>query len=107
VTLTLSAAQVFGLLLAAASLSSLMTLLVMHLAFKYRIGPEIERKVDLRLTEGAARLEENLRQRVVEAVFGKSDVIRERARDIARTGISLLSGRRSATRDDFDDEGDF
>jgi ABC-type transport system involved in cytochrome bd biosynthesis fused ATPase/permease subunit len=105
--MTLSAFQMFGLLLAAAGLSSLITLLVMHLAFKYRIGPEIERKVDVRLSEGATRLEENLRQRFLEAVFGKSDLIQKRARDIARTGISLLAGRRSATRDDYDDEGDF
>ncbi|HEY9118707.1 MAG TPA: hypothetical protein VIN33_03065 [Marinobacter sp.] len=104
--IALSATQVFGLLFAAAMLSSLITLLVMHLAFKYKVGPEIERKVDRRLTEGAARLEENLRQRIVEAVFGKSDIIRERARDIAKTGISLLAGRRQA-RGDYDDEGDF
>jgi ABC-type transport system involved in cytochrome bd biosynthesis fused ATPase/permease subunit len=104
--IALSAAQIFGLLFAAAMLSSLITLLVMHFAFKYRIGPEIERKVDRRLSEGAARLEENLRQRVFEAVFGKSEVIRERARDIAKTGISLLAGRRQ-TRADYDDEGDF
>ena len=103
---TLTATQVFGLLFAAALLSSLITLLVMHLAFKYKVGPEIERKVDRRLSEGAARLEENLRQRIVEAVFGKSDIIRERARDIAKTGISLLAGRRQ-TRADYDDEGDF
>ncbi len=105
-TVALSATQVFGLLFAAAILSSLITLLVMHLAFKYKVGPEIERKVDRRLSEGAARLEENLRQRIVEAVFGKSDIIRERARDIAKTGISLLAGRRQ-TRGDYDDEGDF
>lgn len=105
-TVTLSATQVFGLLFAAAMLSSVITLLVMHLAFKYKVGPEIERKVDRRLSEGAARLEENLRQRIVEAVFGKSDIIRERARDIAKTGISLLAGRRQ-TRADYDDEGDF
>lgn len=105
-TVTLSATQVFGLLFAAAMLSSLITLLVMHLAFKYKVGPEIERKVDRRLSEGAARLEENLRQRIVEAVFGKSDIIRERARDIAKTGINLLAGRRQ-TRGDHDDEGDF
>jgi ABC-type transport system involved in cytochrome bd biosynthesis fused ATPase/permease subunit len=105
-TLTLSAMQVFGLLLAAAAVSSAITLLVMHLAFHYHIGPEIERKVDVRLKEGAARLEENLRQRFVEALLGKSDIIRDRARDLAKTGISLLSGRRSM-RGDYDDEGDF
>jgi hypothetical protein len=43
---------------------------------------------------------------VEEALTGKSDVIRDRARDIARSGISLLSGRRPL-RDDYDDEGDF
>lgn len=104
-TLALSAMQVFWLLLAAAGVSSAITLLVMHLAFRYHIGPEIERKVDLRLKEGAARLEENLRQRFVEALLGKSDVIRDRARDLAKTGISLLSGRRPMR--DYDDEGDF
>lgn len=105
-TLALSAMQVFGLLLAAAGVSSAITLLVMHLAFRYHIGPEIERKVDVRLKEGAARLEENLRQRFVEALLGKSDVIRDRARGLAKTGISLLSGRLAA-RGDYDDEGDF
>ncbi|MDF1629411.1 MAG: hypothetical protein P1U78_06405 [Alcanivoracaceae bacterium] len=103
--ITLSAMQVFGLLLAAAGVSSAITLLVMHLAFRFHIGPEIERKVDVRLKEGAARLEENLRQRLVETLLGKSDVIRDRARDLAKTGISLLSGRRSMR--DYDDEGDF
>jgi ABC-type transport system involved in cytochrome bd biosynthesis fused ATPase/permease subunit len=99
---TLTAATLFWLLFGAAAMASAITLLVMHLAFKYRIGPEIERKVDRRLAEGAARLEENLRQRFLEAVFGKADVVK----GLAKTGISLLSGRRSA-RGDYDDEGDF
>lgn len=104
--MTLSSGEVFGLLFAAAALSSAITLLIMHLAFRYRIGPEIERKVDRRLQQGAARLEEALRQRFTEALFGKSDVIRERARDIAKSGFSLFSGKR-ALREDYDDEGDF
>lgn len=103
---SLTSTELFALLFAAAALSSAITLLIMHVAFKYRIGPEIERKVDRRLSQGAARLEEALRQRFSEAVFGKSEVIRDRARDIAKSGFSLFSGKR-ALREDYDDEGDF
>jgi len=105
-TFAFTPTELFWLLFGAALLSSAITLLVMHLAFKYHIGPEIERKVDVRLSEGAAKLEESLRQRLFELLTGKSDLIRDRASALAKSGISLLSGRRSA-RDTYDDEGDF
>lgn len=104
--MTVTVAELFGLLFAAAALSSLITLVVLHFAFKHRIGPQLEQRIDKRLKDGARLLEESFRQRLMEALTGKSDVIRDRARDIARTGISLLSGRRPL-RDDYDDEGDF
>ena len=104
--MTLTMTELFGLLFAAAALSSTLTLIVIHVAFKYRIGPQIELRIDVRLMNGAKLLEESFRQRLMEALTGKSDVIRDRARDIARSGISLLSGRRPL-RDDYDDEGDF
>ncbi|WP_340676384.1 hypothetical protein [Paraperlucidibaca sp.] len=98
--------QLFWMLFAAAILSSSITLLVLHLAFKYRIGPEIEEKIDKRLKSGAHLLEESIRQRFVDVLNGKSDVIRDRAKGFARTGISLLSGKRPI-RGEYDDEGDF
>ncbi|MBQ0754351.1 MAG: hypothetical protein KBT87_03735 [Gammaproteobacteria bacterium] len=98
--------QLFWMLFAAAALSSLMTLTILHIAFKYRIGPQIEEKVDRRLKSGAHLLEESIRQRFVDVLNGKSDVIRDRAKGFARTGISLLSGKRPI-RDEYDDEGDF
>ena len=90
----------------AAALASGITLIVLHFAFKYRIGPQLERRIDHRLKTGAKLLEESIRLRFVEVLTGKSDVIRDRAKGIAKTGISLLSGRRPI-RDEYDDEGDF
>lgn len=100
--MTLSAVQIFGLLFAAAALSSAITLLVAHLAFRYHIAPQIEHKVDVRLKEGAARLEERLRQRFAEVLLGKPS---EAIRDLAKNSLnSLLSGRRSsASREDEND----
>ncbi len=104
--MTFTLEQLFWTLFAAAALSSAITLLVVHVAVKYRIGPDIERRIDQRLKSGAKLLEESFRQRLQDVLSGKSDVIRDRAKDIARSGISLLSGRRPI-RDDYDDEGDF
>lgn len=104
--MTLSIEHVVYLVLATAVLSSLLTLLVLHLAFKYHIGPEIERKVDHRLKQGATQLEERIRKRFIEVLTGKSDVLRKGARDLARSGMGLLSGRRPL-RDEYDDESDY
>lgn len=99
--IALSATQVFGLLFAAAALSSAITLLVAHLAFRYHISPQIEHKVDVRLKEGAARLEERLRQRFTEALLGRPS---EAIRGLAKSGFnSLLSGGRRPNRDDDSD----
>lgn len=98
--------QLFWMLFAAAGLSSAITLIILHIAFKYRIGPQIEEKIDRRLKSGAHLLEESIRQRFIDVLNGKSDVIRDRAKGIARTGISLLAGKRPI-REDYDDEGDF
>lgn len=105
-TLSITTLELFGLLAGAALLSSAVTLLVLHLAFKYRIGPELEHRIDLRLKKSAQLIQEGFRERLGEVLSGKSDVIRERARDLARTGIGLLAGRR-AGREEYDDEGDF
>ena len=94
------------LILATGAVSAGLTLLVLHLAFKYHIGPQIERKVDRRLQKGAAQLEERIRRRFLEVLAGKSDVIVERARGLAKSGIGLLAGRRPL-RDDYDDESDY
>lgn len=94
------------LILVTGVVSASLTLLVLHLAFKYHIGPEIERKVDRRLKKGASQLEERLRKRFIEALTGKSDVIVERARGLAKSGMGLLAGRRPL-RDDYDDESDY
>ena len=104
--MTITPKELFWMLFAAAALSSAITLVVLHIAFKYRIGPQLEQRIDQRLKKGARALEEGVRERVLEVLTGNSAVIRDRARDIARTGISLLSGRRPI-RDDYDDEGDF
>lgn len=104
--MTLTLEQLFWVVFGAAMLSSAITLLVVHLAVKYRIGPDLEARIDQRLKSGARLLEESLRQRMLDILSGKSDVLRDRAKDIARTGINLFSGRRPI-RDDYDDEGDF
>jgi hypothetical protein len=100
--MTLSTTQVFWLLFAAAALSSAITLLVAHFAFRYHIAPQIEHKVDVRLKEGAARLEERLRQRFAEVLLGKPS---EAIRDLAKNSLnSLLSGRRPNTSRDDDND---
>lgn len=92
------------LLFAAAAGSSLLTLILLGVIGHFWLGPRLERKVDRRLEEGAARLEERLRQRFMELLTGRSrEVIRERARDLAR-GVGLISGRRGATDKDDADE---
>lgn len=103
---TLTTTDIVLLVLGTAVICATLVLLVLHLAFKHHIGPEIERKVDRRLKQGAAQLEERIRGRFIEVLTGKSDVLRKGARDIARTGIGLLAGRRPL-RDDYDDESDY
>lgn len=103
---TLTMTDIALLVVVTGVVCSALTLLVLHLAFKHHIGPEIERKVDRRLKQGAAQLEERIRGRFVEVLTGKSDVLVKGARDIARTGIGLLAGRRPL-RDDYEDESDY
>lgn len=93
------------LLFAAAAGASLLTLILLGLIGHFWLGPRLERKVDRRLEDGAAQLEERLRQRFMDLLTGRSrDVIRERARDLAR-GVGLISGRRQgpSDKDDADD----
>lgn len=104
--MTFTQEELFWTVFGAAMLSSAVTLLIVHVAVKYHIGPDLERRIDQRLKSGAQLLEESFRQRLQDVLSGKSDVIRDRAKGIARTGISLLSGRRPI-RDEYDDEGDF
>ena len=90
------------LLFAAAAGSSLLTLVLLGIIGHFWLGPRLERKVDRRLEEGAARLEERLRQRFMDLLTGRSrEVIRERARDLAR-GVGLISGRRQGPMDKDD-----
>ncbi|MED5389260.1 MAG: hypothetical protein VX793_10440 [Pseudomonadota bacterium] len=91
------------LLFAAAGASSLITLIVLGLIGHFYLGPRIERKIDRRLEEGAAQLEERLRKRIVDLLTGRSrEVIRNSARDLAR-GMGLIGNRR---QDEDDNPGE-
>ena len=93
------------LLFAAAAGSSLLTLILLGIIGHFWLAPRVERKIDRRLEEGAAQLEERLRQRFLDLLTGRSrDVIRDRARDLAR-GVGLISGRRQGASDK-DDTGE-
>lgn len=92
-SVSLSMGDLTLLLLGCSLLSSVITVAVIALAVKLRYGPRLERHIDRRLDDGA----DQLTQRFVAMLTGKSrEVIRERARDLAR----LVGGRR---RDDDDD----
>lgn len=102
-TLQIDIATLGWLLFAAAGASSLLTLILLGLIGHFYLGPRIERKVDRRLEEGANRLEERLRKRIVDLLTGRSrEVIRNSARDLAR-GMGLIGSRRP---DDDDDRGE-
>ncbi|MCG8393828.1 MAG: hypothetical protein MI745_12160 [Pseudomonadales bacterium] len=93
-TLQIDIATLGWLLFAAAMGASLLTLILLGLIFHFYLGPKIERKIDLRLEEGADRLEERLRKRLLDLLTGRSrEVIRDRARDLAR-GMGLIGTRR-------------
>lgn len=79
--------QVFWLMLGAALLSSLITLIVVFLVVHFYSAPRLEQKVDARLQQGADELEERLRQRVLGLLGGGRAV-----KDLAR-GIRLFGGR--------------
>ena len=102
--MTLSAWQLFGLMFGTAILSSVLTLVVMHLVFTYHITPDIERNVYRRLDAGAAQLEEKLRRRFAEALAGQTAVLRDRARGIAKTGIDILSQLKTSSPPRSDDK---
>ena len=81
------------LLVGCALLSSLITLAVIGVLVKVWLGPRLERHIDERFEAGADRLT----QRFVGVLTGKSrEVIRDRARDLAR----FVGGRRSRDLDD-------
>lgn len=81
------------LLVGCALLSSLITLAVIGVLVKFWLGPRLERHIDERFEAGADRLT----QRFVALLTGKSrEVIRDRARDLAR----LVGGRRGRDTDD-------
>lgn len=79
--------QVFWLMVGAALLSSLLTLIVVFLVVHFYSAPRLEEKVDARLQQGAAELEERLRRRVLSLLGGGRAV-----KDIAR-GMGLFGGR--------------
>lgn len=106
--MTLTVETLFWLLFGAAVLSSALTLLVVWIAVHFHIGPDIERRIDERVQRGADAVEERIRGRFLELLGGgrSREVIRERARDLARTGMGIFGGRRS--EGGFtDDEDDF
>ena len=101
-TLNIDMTTLGWLLFAAAAASSFLTLVILALVGHFYLAPRIERKVDKRLEDGAAQLEERLRKRLLDILTGRSrEVIRDRARDLAR-GMGLLAPRRD--RDDDDDD---
>lgn len=90
----------------AALAASVVTLVVASLLIHFWILPHIERHIDEKVDQAARGLEERIRGRFVEMLGGKSgELIRERARDLARTGMGLLASRRPQTgRADEDDD---
>ena len=74
-----------------AVLSSVFTLVMLLLAYKYKIGPEIEKKVEGQLKKSVNIMEERIRKRMIEVLSGKSEVLVDRARGLAKTGISLFA----------------
>lgn len=104
-TLQIDIATLGWLLFAAAGASSLLTLILVGILGHFVVAPRVERKIDVRLEEGAQRLEENLRKRFVDLLTGRSrEVIRDRARDLAR-GMGLIGGSRRPGQDDPDGDG--
>lgn len=93
--------QLFWLMSGAALLSSLVTLVVVFLVVHFYSAPRLEEKVDARLRQGAAELEERLRQRISGLLGGGRAV-----KDIAR-GIGLFGGRASSDDDDPPKDGTF
>lgn len=105
--MTLTPETLFWLLLGAALLSSLVTLLVIWAVMHFRVGPELERRLDERMREAADAIEQRIRERLLGPLGGRSgEVLRERARDLARTGIGIFGGRRPPGESD-DSEDDF
>ena len=86
--------QVFWLMLGAALLSSLFTLIVVFMVVHFYSAPRLEQKVDARLQQGADELEERLRQRVLGLLGGGRAV-----KDIAR-GMGLFGGRPAPSDDE-------
>lgn len=79
----------FWWMLGAALLSSAITLVVVFLVVHFYSAPRLEQKVDDRLQQGAADLEERLRQRVLNLLTGGKAV-----KDLAR-GIGLFGARQN------------
>ncbi|MCK0152780.1 hypothetical protein MWU49_03625 [Alcanivorax sp. S6407] len=103
-TLQIDIATLGWLLFAAAAGSSILTLIMVAILGHFVVAPRVERKIDVRLEEGAQRLEENIRKRLVDLLTGRSkEVIRDRARDLAR-GMGLIGGARRPPADDRDDD---
>lgn len=93
----MSAATLFWLMLGAALVSSAVTLVVVFLVVHFYSAPRLEQKVDARLQQGAAELEERLRQRVLNLLSGGRAV-----KDLAR-GMGLFGGRPSPRDDEPSD----
>ena len=87
----------FWWMLGAALLSSAITLTVVLLVVHFYSAPRLEQKVDARLQQGAAELEERLRQRVLGLLSGGKAV-----KELAR-GMGLF-GARQNQRDLPDDD---
>lgn len=92
-SVSFAAADLILLLVGCALLSSLITLAIIGVLVKVWLGPRLERHIDERFEAGADRLT----QRFVGVLTGKSrEVIRDRARDLAR----FVGGRRGRDPDD-------
>lgn len=93
-----------GVVLLTAFLSSLFTLVVLLLVYKYKIGPEIEHRVEGQLKKSVDVIEERIRKRMIEVLTGKSELLVGRARGLAKTGMNLFAGNGSPRSED--DESD-
>ncbi|MCH8544711.1 MAG: hypothetical protein LAT61_14190 [Alcanivorax sp.] len=86
-TIEVTTMTLFWLLTGAALVSSAITLLVVFLVVHFHVAPQLEERVELRLQQGAADLEDRLRRRVLGLVTGGKAV-----KDLAR-GMGLFSSR--------------
>jgi hypothetical protein len=85
-----------------ALLSSITTLVLLLLLYKFKIGPEIENHVEGQLKKSVSVIEESIRRRMVEAVTVKSEFLAVRAKGLAKSGMNLFNPGGLGRNDDQD-----